>query len=93
MDKRVKNIFDKFEEIRLTRRCFLKSSAFLGGSLLLASKLDLLEKANAQGDSKFILDEYSYEIQKAGNIIRSTCLQCNRCREKEPPDTCAQRVS
>ena len=77
MSKRLNNILERFPEIKVTRRCFLKSSAFLGGSLLLASKLDLLEKANAQENSKFTLDGYSYEIQKAENIIRSTCLQCH----------------
>ncbi len=77
MSKRLNNILERFGEVRITRRCFLKSGAFLGGSLLLASKLDLLEKANASENTKFILSKYGYEIQKAENIIHSTCLQCH----------------
>ena len=77
MDKRTKNILDNFEKIKITRRCFLKTSALFGGSALLASKLEWLAEAHTEQSAKLGLDEYSYQLQKASNIIRSTCLQCH----------------
>ena len=61
----------------LTRRCFLKSSAFLGGSAIFLSQLELLDKAQASvfGGDKTL--SYAYSIQKPQNIIYSTCLQCH----------------
>ena len=67
---------DKIKK-QFSRRHFLKSSAFLGGSAALASQLNLvdslLEKVNA-GEST--LSE-AYDLAKAENIIYSVCLQCH----------------
>ncbi|MFQ6617721.1 MAG: molybdopterin-dependent oxidoreductase [Fidelibacterota bacterium] len=61
----------------LTRRNFLKTSAFLGGSTLLFSQIqwaiDVLKRAEADGVSP----DLRYELNKAENIIYSVCLQCH----------------
>jgi anaerobic selenocysteine-containing dehydrogenase len=81
MEEREKGLFekicDKVNELKSTRRDFIKTSAFLGGSALFAERirwaLDVLERAEA-GE---LLPGEEYELAKAENILYSVCLQCN----------------
>ncbi|MEK7287408.1 MAG: molybdopterin-dependent oxidoreductase, partial [Elusimicrobiota bacterium] len=62
---------------KISRRCFLKSSAFLGGSALalpfIEQAMALAEKAETGGLSA----AENYELAQAKNIISTVCLQCN----------------
>lgn len=61
----------------MDRRKFLKASALLGGSAILAERLqwaiDLINKAESGSLSAAEL----YELSKAENILYTVCLQCN----------------
>ncbi|MFQ5804570.1 MAG: twin-arginine translocation signal domain-containing protein, partial [Candidatus Methylomirabilales bacterium] len=61
----------------VTRRDFLKTSTFVGGSALLASQIegafDLLKKAEAG----YLTPTEEFELAKAENIINTVCLQCH----------------
>lgn len=65
---------EKPTSLELTRRTFLQSTAFLGGSALLSPMLDkagrLADEASAAGGS-------SYKLADAKNYISTVCLQCN----------------
>ncbi len=64
----------------LTRRGFLKSSAFLGGGTVGLSLLGLEACTNLSPEEKV---EFNYELQKAENQIYTSCLQChNACSIK-----------
>ncbi len=56
----------------ITRRAFFKSSALLGGSVLLTSQIDL-----AFGNIKNAEASVYYSLSKPENIIYSVCLQCH----------------
>lgn len=64
-------------EIKASRRDFIKTSALLGGSVLFADRIrwahDLIERAEA-GE---LLTGEEYELAKAENILYTVCLQCN----------------
>ncbi|MBI3988421.1 MAG: molybdopterin-dependent oxidoreductase, partial [candidate division NC10 bacterium] len=65
------------ETFATDRRTFLKVSAFLGGSILLADRLrwalDLVRRAEADT----LQPGEEYLLAKAENILYSACLQCN----------------
>ncbi|MDR5694188.1 MAG: molybdopterin-dependent oxidoreductase [Armatimonadota bacterium] len=62
-------------DLPMTRREFLKTTAFLGGSALLLRRIDrafeLLHQAEAGEGSAL------YELSRPENILRTVCLQCN----------------
>lgn len=60
----------------ITRRDFLKISAFLGGSATLASSLNLAWDV-MQGNVVSAAAEQGYPLAKPENIIYSVCQQCN----------------
>ncbi len=69
--------------MKLTRRDFLKTSAFLGGTVALAGSIDLVfsRLARAQGPTHLAAGEYARN--KPENIIYSVCLNCHiRCSIK-----------
>ncbi|MDP2938925.1 MAG: molybdopterin-dependent oxidoreductase [Candidatus Omnitrophota bacterium] len=73
----LKELCNYITKVKLSRKKFLKTSAFLGGSLLLLSDL---EKAYAQVNKSFSganAPEKEYELAKAENILYTVCLQCN----------------
>lgn len=71
-----KEICERIAEVKISRKKFLKASAFLGGSSLFLSGLEKayaqLEKAASGG-----LTPDEYELGKAENILYTVCLQCN----------------
>lgn len=65
----------EFIEKKITRRTFLKSSAFLGGSLLFYPQVcRAMQVLSSQDDD---LPDFSYDLQKPENTIYSVCLQCH----------------
>ena len=64
---------DKPTKCQLSRRDFLKTSAFLGGTAFLSSSLPQAKKAYAQGLKEETGD---YPLANPENIIYSACLQC-----------------
>ncbi len=60
-----------------TRRSFLKSSAFLGGSAVLLSQLEWAQNLFSRAEAGVLSPAEEYELSKAENILRSVCLQCN----------------
>jgi len=68
---------ENLKTFTMDRRAFLKASAFLGGSLLLADRLrwalDLVKRAEADT----LKPGEAYLLAKAENILYSACLQCN----------------
>lgn len=65
---------EKPTSMELTRRTFLQSSAFLGGSALLAPVLD---KAGRFVSEAAAAEMSAYELADAKNYISTVCLQCN----------------
>ncbi|MFQ6115998.1 MAG: molybdopterin oxidoreductase, partial [bacterium] len=61
----------------MTRRKFLKSGAFLGGSALFASQLDWAWNILHKAEAGTLTPAEAYELAKAENIIYSVCLQCH----------------
>lgn len=69
---RYKDILDKFT---MNRRCFMKTSALLGGSALLTANLGCAGKKieKMMDNSK----QSKYELASPENVIYSICLQCH----------------
>ncbi|KAA0258164.1 molybdopterin oxidoreductase [Deferribacter autotrophicus] len=67
-----KSIVDKIE---VNRRGFLKSSAFLGGSVMLMSQLGCVQKKLDEMSKKGELSKYV--LAKPEHVIYSVCLQCH----------------
>ncbi|MFQ5797697.1 MAG: molybdopterin-dependent oxidoreductase [Bacteroidota bacterium] len=60
-----------------SRREFLVSGAFLGGSVLLASQLDWAFNLLRKAEAGTLTPEEIKDLAKAENIIYSVCLQCH----------------
>ena len=71
------NLFTKIAKKKYTRKTFLKSSAFLGGSLMLSNCLEKAYAAMQKSGQKVLTPEEGYELAKPENILYSVCLQCN----------------
>lgn len=67
-----KDFLDKFE---LNRRGFLKTTAFAGGTAMLASKVGFAAKS--AGEKAAGVSTESYELASPENVIYSICLQCH----------------
>ncbi len=65
------------QEKRISRRDFLASSAFLGGSALLASKLNWAFRLLQRAEAGHLTAGEAYELAKAQNVLYSVCLQCH----------------
>jgi len=61
----------------LTRRGFLKGSAFLGGSLLFSSQLAWAYSLVRKAEAGQLTGEDAYALSRAENIIYGACLQCH----------------
>ncbi|HEY5596924.1 MAG TPA: molybdopterin-dependent oxidoreductase, partial [Candidatus Bipolaricaulota bacterium] len=61
----------------ISRRDFLKTSALLGGSGLLASQLPRMFEAVAQADQGYLTSIEAYALAQPENQLYSVCLQCN----------------
>lgn len=61
---------------KMTRREFLKTSAFLGGCVLLTTSIDK-SLFSTQSFAEDLGNANAYPLAKAENIIYSTCLQCH----------------
>ncbi len=68
-----KDILDKFE---LNRRGFLRTSAFVGGSAVLASQLGCAANA-VQNMTANSGEGNSYDLSSPEHVIYSICLQCH----------------
>lgn len=68
---------DEIKDGQSSRRGFLKSSAFLGGSAILMSQLDWAQNLIARAEAGTLMPEEQSELAIAENIITSVCLQCN----------------
>lgn len=73
----IEELCRKITEAKLTRRNFIKSSALLGGSLILLSELEKAQALLNKADSGTLTSQEQYELSQAENIIHSVCLQCN----------------
>jgi anaerobic selenocysteine-containing dehydrogenase len=60
-----------------TRRSFIKSSAFLGGSAVLVSQFEWAQNLFAKAEAGTLTPAEQYDLVKAENILSSVCLQCN----------------
>jgi len=60
----------------LSRRDFVKSSAFLGASAALAAKLDAIDLLR-RAEAGELTGAGAYELAHAENVIYSVCLQCH----------------
>ena len=60
-----------------SRRSFLKSSAFLGGSAVVLSQLQWAQELFAKGETGTGITPGDYDLGKPENILSSVCLQCN----------------
>ncbi|MEK7233280.1 MAG: molybdopterin-dependent oxidoreductase [Elusimicrobiota bacterium] len=65
---------EKPTSMGLTRRAFLQSTAFLGGSALLSPMLD---KAGCLISESAAAELAGYDLADANNYISTVCLQCN----------------
>ena len=61
----------------ISRRSFLVSGAFLGGSALVASQLDWVFNLLRKAKDGALTSAEVYQLAKAENIIYSVCLQCH----------------
>ena len=61
----------------VSRRKFLFSSALLGGSALLASRLGVARSLLDRIEKGELTSEEAYGLAKATNVIYSVCLQCH----------------
>lgn len=61
----------------LTRRGFLWSSAFLGGSAVLATQVERAFNLLGKAEAGYLTPTEEYELAKAENIIYGACLNCN----------------
>jgi anaerobic selenocysteine-containing dehydrogenase len=60
-----------------TRRSFMKSSAFLGGSAVLLTQLEWAQNLFAKSETGTLTPAEEYDLVKAENILSTVCLQCN----------------
>ncbi|MEI8188867.1 MAG: twin-arginine translocation signal domain-containing protein, partial [candidate division NC10 bacterium] len=65
------------EGCALTRRGFLKGSAILGGSTLLAERMQWVQDLVTRAESGALAAGEEYLLSKPENILYSVCLQCN----------------
>ena len=65
------------EECALTRRRFLKGSALLGGSMVLAERMQWVQDLVRRAESGALAAGEEYLLSKPENILYSVCLQCN----------------
>jgi tetrathionate reductase subunit A len=65
------------EPTHKTRRNFLASSALLGGSAVLLSRLRWAQELLAKAGTGNLSPSEEYELTKAENILSTVCLQCN----------------
>ena len=63
----------------LSRRDFLKSSAFLGSTSFLATTLAGAERSYANAVKS---EDGTYPLIQPENILYSACLQCTRSEER-----------
>lgn len=61
----------------MTRRNFLKSSAFFGGVMVVSQLpgMELFSNSIARAESNYVTDAYPFD--KAENVVYSCCLQCH----------------
>ena len=64
----------KYVPLACTRKKFLQSAAFLGGSAMLSPMFDRASGLIAEASAAELPD---YELNKAANYISTVCLQCN----------------
>jgi|WetSurMetagenome_2_1015567.scaffolds.fasta_scaffold24195_2 tetrathionate reductase subunit A len=65
------------EGCALTRRGFLKGSAILGGSTVLAERMQWIQDLVTRAESGALAAGEEYLLSKPENILYSVCLQCN----------------
>src|SRR3990172_4920122 len=66
------------ESFNLSRRDFLKTSAFLGGTALLATQVPWIWRLGESGDGlRYLRPTEEYALAKPENMIYSVCQQCN----------------
>lgn len=61
----------------ITRKDFLKSTAFLGGSIALAPLLEKVTRLSVLAEAGELSPDQAYELAQAKNMIQTVCLQCN----------------
>lgn len=71
------NLVTKIAKKKFSRKAFLKSSAFLGGSLMFFNGLDKAYAAVQKSGRQALTPEEGYELAKPENILYTVCLQCN----------------
>jgi len=65
---------------KMDRWTFIKGSALLGGSALLASQMDRAFNLMSNAEAGYLMPSEEYELAKAENVIYSVCLACHtRC--------------
>ncbi len=63
-----------------TRRDFIKTGAFLGGTAVIAAQVPWLGRFGRGGGPRYIKPTETYALAKPENIIYTACLQCQiRC--------------
>ena len=72
-----KNTSAPIDKTRFSRRDFLKSAAFLGGSAALASQIPGLFESLAEGETAYLKPQADYLLAKPEQIVYSVCQQCN----------------
>lgn len=77
MNKPLEVLCRELKEAGVTRRGFLKTSAFLGGSTLLAGQLPWVLDLLGQAEAGYLTPTAEYELSKPENILYSVCQQCN----------------
>ncbi|MCS6936306.1 MAG: molybdopterin-dependent oxidoreductase [Candidatus Bipolaricaulota bacterium] len=65
------------ETERITRRSFLKTTALLGGSALLMSRLDWAREVASRAQRGALTHAEQYQLSQPQNILYSVCQQCN----------------
>ncbi|NOY69921.1 MAG: molybdopterin-dependent oxidoreductase [Deltaproteobacteria bacterium] len=66
------------ESCGITRRCLLKSSAFVGGCAILASQAPLaLSVLQSEAKARQLGPKGAYPLADPENILYTTCLQCH----------------
>lgn len=68
---------EKFPRASKSRRDFIKSSAFLGGSAVLWSQLKGAENLISRAEAGTLTPTETYELARPENILSTVCLQCN----------------
>ena len=61
----------------MTRRKFLESTAFLGGSALFAGQIPWTLSLLGKAEAGYLIPTEEYETAKPENILYSVCQQCN----------------